>query len=78
MNFNIMNGSYYLLENETYESGKRIKLAKELDFWYKQKEPKGGYPKVKVAFNGGTFILLHDNETADPLLVCTNGYIEFV
>ncbi|MBR1525048.1 MAG: hypothetical protein IJ640_00110 [Prevotella sp.] len=78
MNYTIMNGSYYLLDNETYESGKRIKLAKELNQWYKQKEPQRGYPKVRVALMGGTIILLRDNETADPLLICTQGYIEFV
>lgn len=77
MNFDIMNGLFYLLEDETYESGKRIKLAKELNDWYKQKEPRGGYPKVKVALAHGLFALLHDNETADPYLVCTNGFIEF-
>ena len=78
MKFDIMNGSYYLIENETYESGKRIKLAKELSDWYKQKEPKGGYPKVKVALFQGMFALLYDNEKADPCLICTQGYIDFV
>ena len=78
MKFDIMNGSYYLIENETYESCKRVKLAKELSDWYKQKEPKNGYPKVKVVLKEGMFILLNDDEDATPRLVCTHGFIEFV
>lgn len=77
-NFDIMNGTYYLIENETYESGKRVKLAKELSDWYKQKEPKGGYPKVEVALYQGMFVLIYADEKATPCLVCTNGYIDFV
>lgn len=74
----IMNGSFYLLQYDTYEAGKRIKLAKELDSLNKQREPMGGYPKVKVALKDGMFILLNDDEEASPRLVCTHGYIEFV
>lgn len=74
----IMKDSFYLVQNETYEAGKRIKLAKELSDWYKQKEPKNGYPKVKVALKDGMFILLNDDEDATPRLVCTQGFIEFV
>lgn len=73
MNFDIMAGTYYLVENETYESGKRVVLVKELgDDDYR------GFPKVKVALFQGMFVILHDNEKADPLLICTQGYIEFV
>ena len=78
MNCDIIFGSYYLIENETYESGKRVKLARKVSDWYKQKEPKGGYPKVKVALYQGMFVLLYDNEKADPCLICTQGYIDFV
>lgn len=78
MNFDIMNGTYFLIEKETYESGKRVKLAKELNDWYKQKEPKEGYPKVKVALFQGMFALIYNNENADPCLICTQGFIEFV
>ena len=70
----IMKDSYYLVSNDTYGDGKRIILTKNITGLSKSAMAN----KVKVVTKEGMFILLRDNENADPLLICTNGFIEFI
>lgn len=76
-----LDGFFYLVSFETYESGKRIKVQRELDHWYKQKEPNEGYPKVRIEYGEGMFVIYRAIDKPigkEPMLVCTQGFIDFV